>query len=147
MVKIKITLNDTYTTVYRNGNWAVPFGTFLVRWFPANWTLAERKERGRFQASIVDIPDSMTDAALFSNRTVSSFIATSGAKFFKIIMEPNKKRKLIGYFSSWDELQTCHHTPQRWNDIDVNWIRHSSPPPRSRFRQNTNFSSRTPVRK
>ena len=84
----------------------------------------------------------MTESALFTNRSVSSFIAASGAKFFKVIMEPNKKRKLIGYFSSWDNLQTCRHTSQRWNDINVNWIRHSSPPPRSRVRQHINQSSK-----
>ena len=135
-IKVKITLNNNFIHAYRSGAWAAPFGNILVRWFPANWSLAERKERERFQAAIVDIPESMTEAALFTSRLdTSSFIAATGAKYYKIITEPNKHRKLIAYFATWDQLQVCCHTPQQWEDYDVNWIRHSSPSVQSRFRQ------------
>jgi hypothetical protein len=36
-----------------------------VRWYPATWSLHERKKRERFQAALYDIPDSMMAATLF----------------------------------------------------------------------------------
>ncbi|CAB4422568.1 unnamed protein product [Rhizophagus irregularis] len=50
--------------------WTTDLGGILVRWFPASWTLRERKQREKFQAVIHDIPEEMTIATLWVNRTL-----------------------------------------------------------------------------
>ena len=74
--------------------------------------------------AILDIPDLMTDASLFTNQQASQFLVDSGAQYFKIIQT---RRKLIRFFSSWDQLQQCCHTPQVWKGMPVDWIQYTLP--------------------
>jgi hypothetical protein len=64
-----------------------------VRWYPATWSLHERKERERFQAALYDIPVSMTAATLFyQNQTHPTLIAINGFKAFKVITSLQRKK-------------------------------------------------------
>ena len=104
-LRVKITLNENFASAYHRGDWAVPFGDFMVRWFPSSWSLQERKERERFQAAIYNIPDSMTAASLITNGTANSFLTNAGVRSFKIIQLPDKSRKLVGFFEIWSAVQ------------------------------------------
>jgi len=68
-----------------------------VRWFPASWTLRERKQREKFQAVIHDIPEDMTMATLWKDRKPCEFLVQSSAHAFKIIQISKGRRKLVAY--------------------------------------------------
>jgi hypothetical protein len=55
---VKIELNLFKATTFDRKDWTTD--GIPVRWFPASWTLKERKEHKCFQAAIMDIPESMT---------------------------------------------------------------------------------------
>ncbi|GET65118.1 hypothetical protein GLOIN_2v1777164 [Rhizophagus irregularis DAOM 181602=DAOM 197198] len=63
-------------------------GGIPVKWFPASWTLRERKQREKFQAVIHDIPEDMMMAT------------------FK------RRRKLVAYFENWETTLRALDTPQ-----------------------------------
>ena len=74
--------------VNENPTWTTDLGGIPVRWFPARWTLKERKQREKFQATIHKIPDSMTLATLWTSRHPHQFLsAIRGLKSFKIIQK------------------------------------------------------------
>ncbi|RGB35345.1 hypothetical protein C1646_759426 [Rhizophagus diaphanus] len=60
-------------------------GGIPVRWFPASWTLQERKQREKFQAVIHDILEDMTMATLWKDRKPTEFLTKCGASSFKLI--------------------------------------------------------------
>ena len=93
-----------------------------MRWFPASWTLRERKQREKFQAVIHDIPEEMTMATLWNDRKPTTFLTSCGASTFKIIQTSKGKRKLVGYFKALD-------TPQVFLMLDkeLKWCQHSVP--------------------
>ncbi|PKY31121.1 hypothetical protein RhiirB3_448562 [Rhizophagus irregularis] len=64
-----------------------------VRWFPASWTLRERKQCEKFQAAIHDILEDMTTASLWIIRKPAEFLMKCGASSFKII-QTSKGREL-----------------------------------------------------
>ena len=70
----------------------------------------------------------MTTAALWRNQRPDSFISSvKGLKSFKIIqLAKDKSRKLIGYFETWDDMQTALNTPSTWNNIVLHWKKHDS---------------------
>ncbi|GET65115.1 hypothetical protein GLOIN_2v1842417 [Rhizophagus irregularis DAOM 181602=DAOM 197198] len=55
-LRVKIGLNS-FTLPQFNKFWMTDLGGIPVRWFPASWTLRERKQREKFQAVIHDIPE------------------------------------------------------------------------------------------
>src|SRR5277367_4869924 len=97
------------------------FGKEMVRWFPASWSLLERKERERFQAVLYNIPDSLTMAALDLDPTL---ITSVGAMAFKIIQLADKSRKLVGYFATWNAVQQARACTPSWGDVNLEWKRH-----------------------
>src|SRR5262249_26495076 len=88
---------------------------------------AERKECERFQAATMDIPEDMDERSLFPDRMIYPSLAVVGIKAFKIVGLCNKKRKLIGYFESWDKANRIRFVPSEWKDSKLDWARHSSP--------------------
>ncbi|PKC00937.1 hypothetical protein RhiirA5_504895 [Rhizophagus irregularis] len=74
--------------------WITDLEGIPVRWFPASWTLRERKQREKFQAVIHDIPEEMTMATLWSDRKPQLFLQICSASAFKIIQTSKGKRKL-----------------------------------------------------
>jgi hypothetical protein len=96
-VRVKIELSSFSLAVFYRGDWTTSLGGMPVRWFPASWTLRERKERDRFQAAIMDIPDSMTLATLWENNKAHEFLNISGCKSFKIIQTSKGHRKLVRF--------------------------------------------------
>ncbi|CAB4410475.1 unnamed protein product [Rhizophagus irregularis] len=75
-------------------------------WFPASWTLRERKQREKFQAVIHDIPEDMTMATLWTDHY------------------PNKQRK-----ENWETTLKALDTPQFFipDGKELKWCRHSIP--------------------
>ncbi|PKB92361.1 hypothetical protein RhiirA5_445003 [Rhizophagus irregularis] len=91
--------------VNENPVWITDLGEIPVWWFPAKWTLKERKQREKFQATIRNILDSMTLAALWKDSRPHSFLsAIKGLKSFKIIQTAKGDRKFIGYFEKWVDM-------------------------------------------
>jgi hypothetical protein len=126
-LRVRISLNQNYAVFYHRHDWSVMLGGTLVRWFPASWSLSERKKRERFQAVIHNIPDSMTMASLMTNGSVSSLLSSVGARAFKIIQLADKSRKLVGYFDTWNAVQQARACTPSWCDVKLEWKRHFSP--------------------
>ncbi|CAB4403567.1 unnamed protein product [Rhizophagus irregularis] len=135
--------------VNENPVWTTDLGGIPIRWFPARWTLKERKQRERFQATIHKIPDSMTLATLWKDRHPHSFLsAIKGLKSFKIIQTARGERKLIGYFERWVDVRTALDNQLIWDNTNLQWKRHVPPtqPTRSRggdANKNHNRTSRS----
>ncbi|GBC43676.2 hypothetical protein GLOIN_2v1871772 [Rhizophagus irregularis DAOM 181602=DAOM 197198] len=62
-LRVKIALSS-FSLPQFNKYWTTDLGGIPVRWFPASWTLRERKQREKLQAIIHDIPEDMTMATL-----------------------------------------------------------------------------------
>ncbi|GBB85095.1 hypothetical protein RclHR1_11670009 [Rhizophagus clarus] len=99
-------------------HWMVPLMGFPVRWFPASWSLQERKESERYQAAVLNLPEKV-----------------------KLL---DGKRKIIGYLSNWDDLYRLINTPNIWNGETVDWTHHTSPShnPRKSTKSSTDKSQR-----
>ena len=126
-LRVRIALNHTYSVFYHRQDWSVLLGTQFVRWFPASWSLSERKERECFQAAIHNIPDSMTTASLVANGNASPILTSVNVRAFKLIQLPNKSRKLVGYFATWNDVQQARLSTPTWADENLEWVRHFSP--------------------
>ncbi|PKY36095.1 hypothetical protein RhiirB3_457993 [Rhizophagus irregularis] len=72
-LQVKIVLNSFTTLPQFNKFWMIDLGGIPVRWFPASWTLQERKQREKFQAVIHDIPEEMMMATLWNDHKPSIF--------------------------------------------------------------------------
>ncbi|GBC10102.1 hypothetical protein RclHR1_09340001 [Rhizophagus clarus] len=96
-------------TAYNEGEWTVELRGIPVRWFPALWNLAERKQQEKFQVVITNIPDDMTESSLFPNCIPNSFIMASELKSFKIIKEASGARNL-----SWCRYSTPWFGSQKY---------------------------------
>ncbi|GBC33502.1 hypothetical protein GLOIN_2v1765605 [Rhizophagus irregularis DAOM 181602=DAOM 197198] len=129
--------------------WTTDLGGIPVRWFPARWTLKERKQREKFQATIHKIPDSMTLAALWTDRRPHSFLsAIKGLKSFKIIQTARGERKLLGFFERWVDMRAALENQVIWENYNLSWNRHAPPtqPTRShgdKANKNRNRTSRS----
>ena len=111
-----------------NGEWTILLGNTFVRWYPAEWTLQERKQHEQFQAVVRQISEDISLDTLVTDGNPSPFLQAAGFKAFKIIKTVDGSRKLVGYYELWDSLQRCINTPQQWKDGFLNWSRHFGPP-------------------
>uniref|UniRef100_U9T7H1 Uncharacterized protein n=1 Tax=Rhizophagus irregularis (strain DAOM 181602 / DAOM 197198 / MUCL 43194) TaxID=747089 RepID=U9T7H1_RHIID len=127
-LRVKIVLNS-FSLPQFTKFWTTDLGGIPVRWFPASWTLRERKQREKFQAVIHDIPVDMTMATLWADRKPQPFLTTCGASAFKIIQTSKGKRKLVGYFENWEATLKALGTPQAFweNFLELKWCQHSLP--------------------
>ncbi|PKC50667.1 hypothetical protein RhiirA1_485651, partial [Rhizophagus irregularis] len=83
-LRVKIVLNS-FSLPQFTKFWTTDLGGIPVRWFPASWTLRERKQCEKFQAVIHDIPVEMTMATLWADRKPQPFLMMCGVSAFKII--------------------------------------------------------------
>ncbi|CAB4434462.1 unnamed protein product [Rhizophagus irregularis] len=127
-LRVKIALSS-FALPQFNKYWTTDLGGIPVRWFPASWTLRERKQREKFQAVIHDIPEDMTMATLWADRKPCNFLMTCGASSFKIIQTSKGRRKLVGYFENWETTLRALDTPQAFvaEGNELKWCRHSIP--------------------
>ncbi|CAB4423745.1 unnamed protein product [Rhizophagus irregularis] len=127
-LRVKIALSS-FALPQFNKYWTTDLGGIPVRWFPASWTLRERKQREKFQAVIHDIPEEMTMATLWTDRKPCDFLMTCGASAFKIIQTSKGRRKLVGYFENWETTLRALDTPQVFvaDGNELKWCRHSIP--------------------
>ncbi|GBC24582.1 hypothetical protein GLOIN_2v1871772 [Rhizophagus irregularis DAOM 181602=DAOM 197198] len=112
-----------------NKYWTTDLGGIPVRWFPASWTLQERKQREKFQAVIHDILEDMTMAILWMDRKPCEFLIKCGASSFKIIQTSKGRRKLVAYFENWETTLRALDTPQFFvpDGKELKWCQHSIP--------------------
>ncbi|GBC09755.1 hypothetical protein RclHR1_00910005 [Rhizophagus clarus] len=75
-----------------------------------SWFLQERKERERYQAAVLNPPESMNSATLVHNDN-EAYLIFHNINMFKEVKLPDGKRKIIGYLSSWDDLHRLINTP------------------------------------
>ncbi|PKY47547.1 hypothetical protein RhiirA4_462766 [Rhizophagus irregularis] len=115
-------------TNWNNGVWTAPFEGMPVRWFPASWTLKQRKERERFQAVILDIPKSITNNVVYNAESPDQSMLSllDGALAFKIIQDRGR-RKLIVYFDTWSSLDKALNTEFNFEEFKGVWTRYFSP--------------------
>jgi hypothetical protein len=124
---VRIELNSFKAAAFDRKDWTTDLGGILVQWFPASWTLKERKERERFQAAIMDIPESMTLETLWLDRKPTQFLAQTGGQAFKIVQTGKGKRKLIIYCKNWQNLRTLLSLRSSLESDVFQWMRHTSP--------------------
>ncbi|CAB5345772.1 unnamed protein product [Rhizophagus irregularis] len=97
----------------------------------------------------IPIPDSMTLAALWTDRRPHSFLsAIKGLKSFKIVQTARGERKLLGFFERWVDMRTALENQVIWENYNLSWNRHAPPtqPTRShgdRANKNRNRTSRS----
>ncbi|GBC48951.2 hypothetical protein GLOIN_2v1871772 [Rhizophagus irregularis DAOM 181602=DAOM 197198] len=127
-LRVKIALSS-FALPQFNKYWTTDLGGIPVRWFPASWTLRERKQREKFQAVIHDIPEDMTMATLWMDRKPCEFLMKCGASSFKIIQTSKGRRKLVAYFENWKTTLRALDTPQFFvpDGKELKWCRHSIP--------------------
>ncbi|GBC09909.1 hypothetical protein RclHR1_00920027 [Rhizophagus clarus] len=103
-----------------------PLNALPVRWFPASWSLKERKERERYQVVIEQPPDDMNTTTLALKENISSLIQRD-IRMFKEVKLPDGSRKIIGYLSTWDNMKDCIDKPMIWNGAQLKWSCHLGP--------------------
>ncbi|GBB89538.1 hypothetical protein RclHR1_16240007 [Rhizophagus clarus] len=123
-LRIKIEISQLFRNYEKH--WMAPLMGFPVQWFPASWSLQERKERERYQAAVLNPPKSMTSATLV-HKDNEAYLISHNINMFKEIKLPDGKRKIIGYLSNWDDLYWLINTPNVWHGETVDWTRHTSP--------------------
>ncbi|GET53259.1 hypothetical protein GLOIN_2v1871772 [Rhizophagus irregularis DAOM 181602=DAOM 197198] len=127
-LQVKITLSS-FALPQFNKYWTTDLGGIPVRWFPASWTLRERKQRENFQAVIHDISEDMTMATLWMDRKTCEFLMKCGASLFKIIQTSKGRRKLVAYFENWETTLRALDTPQFFvpDGKELKWCQHYVP--------------------
>ncbi|GBC11997.2 hypothetical protein GLOIN_2v1871772 [Rhizophagus irregularis DAOM 181602=DAOM 197198] len=110
-LRVKIALSS-FALPQFNKYWTTDLGGIPVRWFPASWTLRERKQREKFQAVIHDIPEDMTMVTLWMDCKPCEFLMKCGASSFKVIQTSKRRRKLVAYFENWETTLRALDTPQ-----------------------------------
>ncbi|GET62707.1 hypothetical protein GLOIN_2v1871772 [Rhizophagus irregularis DAOM 181602=DAOM 197198] len=127
-LRVKIALFSFALSQF-NKYWTTDLGGIPVRWFPASWTLRERKQREKFQAVIHDISEDMTMATLWMDRKPCEFLMKCSASSFKIIQTSKGRRKLVAYFENWETTLRALDTPQFFvpDSKELKWCRHSIP--------------------
>ncbi|GBC52217.2 hypothetical protein GLOIN_2v1773466 [Rhizophagus irregularis DAOM 181602=DAOM 197198] len=123
-LRVKIA-HSSFALPQFNKYWTTDLGGIPVRWFPASWTLRERKQREKFQAIIHDIPEDMTMATLWMDRKPCEFLMKCGASSFKIIQTSKGRRKLVAYFENWETTLRALDTPQFFvpDDKELKWCK------------------------
>ena len=120
-LRVKIELNDSPYNSFMSGDWMVALGGIPVRWFPGNYTLKERKQRECFVSVMNNIPDSLTNNALYLGTSSNAFLKTAGVKAIKIIKNPDGTRKMLGYYESFDKQKEMLETQQNWGSAFLKW--------------------------
>jgi len=138
-LRVKIAMSDFCFQLYNQGVWSLFLDDILVRWYPIEWQLKERKERERFQVTIKDLPEDLTMDKLIVDHQPTEFLNSLGLKYFKIVTNVKKQRKLIGYVETWQALQMRICSPTIWNEVTLDWQRHQSPS--SYYKSNKNKTS------
>ncbi|RGB36967.1 hypothetical protein C1646_757457 [Rhizophagus diaphanus] len=83
-LRVKIALSS-FSLPQFNNNWTTDLGDIPVQWFPASWTLRERKQREKFQAVAYNIPEDVTTHTLWRDQKPTTYLCELGAKSFKIV--------------------------------------------------------------
>ncbi|RIA97000.1 hypothetical protein C1645_856027 [Glomus cerebriforme] len=100
----------------------------LVRWFPGDWSLAQRQQRLSQQAIIKDVPSTCKELDIFHNQ---EFKETFNWEAIKLVKTP-KGSKLIGYFGHHDDLIKAIRQPFIISNKSFNWshdtFRHNKSP-------------------
>ncbi|GBB91461.1 hypothetical protein RclHR1_18780003 [Rhizophagus clarus] len=118
-------MNELFRGYINSDMWMAPINGIPVQWFLTSWTLPERKEREKFQAVLYEPPESMTSASLALPNN-GQFLDSLKVKMFKEIKTPDRKRKIVLYFESWNKLKDCTNNKQFWDGKEVSWCRHTS---------------------
>ena len=130
---VSIDLNEAALGLWNEGVWTTPLGGLPVRWFPATWDLKQRKERERFQAVVMDIPDSITTKILYpEDNPAHSILSPLGCK----VVQDKGRCKLITYYNSWADLDKIINTNLSLQEFTGVWKRYYAPSlnkPRNRF--------------
>ncbi|RGB22613.1 hypothetical protein C1646_775813, partial [Rhizophagus diaphanus] len=127
-LRVKIALSS-FSLPQFNTNWTTDLGGIPVQWFPASWTLRERKQREKFQAVVYNIPEDVTMHTLWRDQKPITYLCELGAKSFKIVQIGKGKRKLVGYFKTWEAIRKVldYHQVLSSEGIKLSWCQHSTP--------------------
>jgi hypothetical protein len=144
LLHVRIELNLFKAATFDQKDWTTNLGGIPIRWFPASWTLKERKECERFQATIIDIPEAMTLETLWQDRKSTQFLAQMIGQAFKIVNTGKGKQKLIIYCKNWQFLHTLLSLRSSLEDHVFQWVHHLSPSyqPKSSTNNSSDLTSR-----
>jgi len=131
-LRVKMELTSSMVIRFDKNDWMVGLGNIPVRWFPADWTLQERKKRESFQLAVKSIPDSLTinDCWLPLYGKLTEYLTDRHVKAWRIL-KIGKVRKLILYFESFADLKYCKEKGMTFGPADnlqnLELSRHGSP--------------------
>ncbi|GBB83984.1 hypothetical protein RclHR1_10630002 [Rhizophagus clarus] len=106
-LRVKLEISQFFKNYEQH--WMALLMGFPVRWFSASWSLQEQKKRERYQAAVLNPPESMTMATLV-HKDNKAYLISHNINMFKEVKLPDGKRKIIGYLSNWDDLYRLINT-------------------------------------
>ncbi|GBB89622.1 hypothetical protein RclHR1_16360002 [Rhizophagus clarus] len=119
-------MNELFMKYDTNKSWMALLNALPVQWFPAFWSLKERKERERYQVVIEHPPEDMNTTTLALKENIN-FLIQRDICMFKEVKFPDGSRKIIGYLSTWDNMKDCIDKPMVWNGAQLKWSHHLGP--------------------
>ncbi|GBC06931.1 hypothetical protein RclHR1_07150001 [Rhizophagus clarus] len=106
-VQCKLEIMHTFDTWERDHLWIAPLGPVV--------------------AVVQGPPDSFTADALAVKEHLTNFIIPLHIKAFKEVKNPDRSRKMIAYFESWEDLQNIISKDSFWNGTKLSWCRYTVP--------------------
>jgi hypothetical protein len=102
-------------------------GSMSVHWFPAEWTLSQRKQREKFALVVNNVLAEVHDTILWSRNKPHEFLAQFNTKSYKAIKMAKGDRLIIGFFEKLEDLVKVKKMTFQLHGKDYQW-NHYSPP-------------------
>ncbi|RIA98234.1 hypothetical protein C1645_152749 [Glomus cerebriforme] len=123
--------------------WQIQLGNIPVRWFPGDWSLAQRQQRLSQQVIIKDLSSTCKELNIYNN---NEFKETFNWEAIKLVKTP-KGSKLIGFFGHHDDLIKALRQPFVILGKSYNWSHdtfssNKSPDKKSRSSKDTSKKSK-----
>jgi len=128
-IRIKIELSTFKLAEWNRSNpsvWQTDLGGIAVRWFPASWTLEERKAREIHQASVV-LADEQRLEDFWDGTKFNPFLTEYGIKSLKIVKLSDGTRKMLAFFETNEAKRLAIETPSTFNNKPFVFVTHSTP--------------------
>ncbi|RIA87833.1 hypothetical protein C1645_739811 [Glomus cerebriforme] len=116
-IRATICLRTSYLEKFNKLFWQIQLGDIPVRWFPGDWSLAQRQQRLSQQATIKDLPLTCKELDIFNNQEFKETFNWEAIKLMKTL----KGSKLIGYFGHHDDLIKALRQPFIISNKSYNW--------------------------
>lgn len=90
--------------------WQTDLAGIPVRWFPDSWSLAERKERDKFQLAVKNVPDDFTLNDIWKEGHLTQFFTDLKIKSFKFVKMPDGSTKWLTCYEIYVDKRNALET-------------------------------------